>query len=365
MNENLIQTFCDMVRINSESGNEKDFLSYIESLFTREFNAQCEKDKYGNLIMKIPRKNSFKEKPILFACHGDTVSPGRDIEPILKNNFIYSKGDTILGADDKAAIAELFEAIKTADQYPPLEIVISRQEEVGGQGAKNLDISLVKSKIGFVLDMDNIEDIVIGGPSYMYIKVKIIGKAAHAGMCPEKGISSIRIAAKAILKLKEGWVDDETTVNVGIIEGGSILNSVPKETVVKIECRSKSHEKCLQQTELIRKLFTEIAKENRARAEITTKLSFKAYSISEDDNLVKIAKSAIANVGLEPKVSIICGGTDAAHYFQRGIITTVIGMGSRMEHTVEEHISIEDMGKVVKILHYIFKELNKKKYINL
>ena len=205
--EKFVDIFFKMVRISSESGEEKEFINYLRDLFTKELKTKCIIDNYGNLILKIPSKNSNCIEPVFFGVHADTVKPGKDIEPILKNGVIRSKGETILGADDKAGIAELFEAIRTAKQYPPLEIVVSREEEVGLIGTKNIDISLLKSKIGFVIDGSKLEDIIVGGPSYMSIDIKIVGKSAHAGLRPEEGISSSKAAAHAISMLKEGWID--------------------------------------------------------------------------------------------------------------------------------------------------------------
>ncbi len=252
MKRELVNTFFRMVRISSESGNEKEFIHYLKDLFTKELQAECVLDKFGNLIAKVRAKNSGSIEPIFFGVHADTVKPGKEIEPILKDGIIHSKGETILGADDKAGITELFEAIRTANCYPPIEIVVSRKEETGLKGSKNTDASLLKSRMGFVIDTDNLEDIIVGGPSYMSIKVDITGRAAHAGMEPEKGISSIKAASHAISMLKEGWIDDETTVNVGVIRGGEVLNAVPEKTEVKVECRSQIHDKCLQRSDLIK-----------------------------------------------------------------------------------------------------------------
>jgi len=358
MNIELVNTFFEMVQISSESGEEKEFISYLENLFTKKLQAKCIIDDYGNLIAKIPAKNTARTEPILFGVHADTVRPGKDIEPVLENGVIRSAGDTILGADDKAGITELLAAIEAAKRHPPLEIVVSREEEIGLLGSKNLDASFLNSKIGFVVDMDNLADIVIGGPSYMTIDVDIIGKAAHAGMEPEKGISSIKAAADAISKLKQGWIDKETTVNVGVIQGGEIRNSVPEKTEVKVECRSQSHEKCLRQSNLIKEAFVSTAKALRAKTEIKMKLAIKSYCISEDAEPVKVAKQAASSVGLQPEVKAICGGTDAAHYNEKGITTVVIGMGAKAEHTKKENITVADMKKAVSMIQRILEELS-------
>ncbi len=353
----LVKIFCDLVRIDSESGEEENFIAHLQDVLIKNFKAECFIDKYGNLISKIPAKKSDQTEPVLFGVHADTVKPGKNIVPIYRNGIIYSKGETVLGADDKAGIAELFEAIRTAERYPPLEIVVSKEEEVGLLGSKNLDSKLLTSKIGFVVD-GPLENIVIGGPSYMAIDVKIIGKAAHAGTEPEKGISSIKVASCSIAELKEGWVDNESSINVGIIWGGEALNVVPEKTSVKIECRSKSHKKCLDHSNLIKNVFLTNANAKGAQAEVKMELLAKAYRISESAKVVKIAKKAINRVGISPNVCIESGISDALNYNKKGIETVAIGSGGKAEHTKEENISVADMVKAIDIIHYIFDELS-------
>ena len=126
-----------------------------QNIFQKELKGNCIIDNYGNLIVKIPAKNTNCKEPVLFSVHADTVKPGKNIEPVLKDGIICSKGDTILGVDDKAGIAVLFEAIRKAGQYSPLEIIFSKEEEIGLLGSKNIDRSLLESKIGFVIDTRN------------------------------------------------------------------------------------------------------------------------------------------------------------------------------------------------------------------
>ncbi|GAH38121.1 unnamed protein product, partial [marine sediment metagenome] len=357
MKKDLIKLFFELVQIDSESGEEKEFIAYLENLFKNELNAETVIDGYGNLFVKVNGKNTAKTQPILFGVHADTVQPGKDIEPILENGIIRSKGNTILGADNKAGIVELLEAIRSSKSYSPLEIIVSREEEIGTYGSKNLDLTKLKSKEGYVVDGDALDVIVIGGPTYMRITTEITGKAAHAGMEPEKGISSIKAAAHAISMLKEGWIDTESTVNVGVINGGVVTNAVPEKTVVKTECRSLSDKKCREQAELIKEVFTTSARSLGARVEHNVELLMEAVKIEENREFVDIAKMAIKSVGLEPKAKLICGGTDASNYNAKGINTVVIGTGVQKEHTTEEFISVEDMEKGVEIIKMILQEL--------
>ena len=355
--EKVAEIFCDMVQIDSESGEEERFLSYLEELFTRELQAECIRDSYGNLIARVPAKGSDKAEPILLGAHADTVKPGKGIKPVVEDGVIRSAGDTILGADDKAGIAEVFEAVHTAERHPPVEIVITREEEIGLFGSKNLDTSLVDAKMGFILDSDVLDTVIIGGPTHISLDIEITGKSAHAGVDPEKGISAIRVAAEAITRLPEGRIDEETTANVGTIHGGLIRNGVPDRVTIQAECRSLNDEKAKQQAERMRRAFEEAATAAGAKANIDVILEYSAFQLSEDEPVVAIAKQAIAAVGLEPKAQVITGGTDALVLCGKGITSVVLGDGGRAEHTLEENIAIADMVKATGIIRALLENL--------
>lgn len=356
--QRLVDRFMRMVSIPSESGQEQEFIAWLQNVLLDEFEAECGLDGYGNLIAKLSAKDSSRADPVLFGVHADTVSPGTNIRPQLEDGVIRSGGDTVLGADDKAGIAELLEALAVAKRRPPLEIVVTREEERGLAGAKNLDFSRLAAKSGFLLDMDAIDAVVVGGPSRMTIDVQITGRAAHAGMEPEKGISAIRAAALAITKLREGWVDEDTTVNVGVMAAGENRNGVPERAIVRAECRSRRHTRCLAESERLKEVFEMAAREAGAAVRVDMELAYKAIQIPEDAPVVSVARRAVEAVGLTPKVQVICGGTDASVYNDRGIQTVVVGMGARDEHSTREHIRVEDMKQAVRMLTFILEELS-------
>jgi len=350
MNNQLINTFIELVQIPSESGHEEQFLLHLSDMFTRRIGANCLRDAYGNLIARIPGRRDRSGAPLLLGMHGDTVSPGTGIKPVVEHGVIRSDGNTILGADDKAGIAELFEALNRADRFPPLEVVITREEECGVQGSRHLDFTLLKAREGYVLDMDSVDSIVTGGPTKMNLDITIHGRAAHAGMEPEKGISAIRAAALAIARLQDGRIDEVTTSNVGIIHGGENRNSVAERVSVQAEARSLDHERCVMVAERMRKTFEEAAASTGAVAEVVVSTTYRAVNIPSDARVVKVAEDAIRDAGLTPRVFAITGGTDATVYNEHGIQTAVLGIGARNEHTRSEQIAIADMEKAVEIL---------------
>ena len=345
----MIKQFMEMVQIDSESGNEANFINYLEKEF-KKIGATAEKDSYGNLIAKLPAKGCEGKEPILLSCHADTVKPGVGIEPVLKDGVIRSKGDTILGADDKAGIAEMLEALRIAELRPPIEIAIAREEEIGLFGVKNLDYSKLTAKRGFLLDNDTLETIIIGGPSYFTFDVTVKGKSAHAGMEPEKGINAIVAASKAISALKLGRLDNETTANVGIIEGGIVRNGVPDKVVFKAECRSLKHEKAEELANEMKKIMKREVEAAGAQIEIVENNLCKAVDIPESSFTVELSKKALKTVGIDAKATFMTGFTDASIYNNKGIEMAVVGIGARNEHSLDEHIYIEDMEKALKMV---------------
>ncbi len=346
MSERMVEQFLEMVRIPSESGNEAEMIAYLEREFTA-LGAEATVDGYGNLVAKLPALGCEGKDPVLLSCHADTVQPGTGIEPVLEDGVIRSKGDTILGADDKAGIAEMLEALRTATVRPPVEVAISRQEEVGLLGVKELDFSLISARRGFLLDNDTLDTIVIGGPSYFAIDAEVKGRAAHAGMEPEKGINAILAAAKAISALKLGRLDGETTANVGVISGGIIRNGVPDSASFLAECRSLDHGKAHALAEEMVGTITREVEAAGAQVRVTMDCLCEAVDIPADSWTVELSKQALRTVGIEAETTFITGFTDASIYNNRGIEMAVVGIGARLEHSTEEHIHVADMEKAL------------------
>ena len=355
MSERMVRQFMQMVAIDSESGNEARMMDYLLGA-VREAGGEAALDAYGNLLGRFPAKGAGAGKaPILLSCHADTVKPGVGIKAVLEGGVVRSGGDTILGADDKAGIAEVLEALRTSSLHPPVELAVSRQEETGLQGVKNMDFSKLTARYGFLMDNDTLDTIVIGGPSYWAMDVKITGKGAHAGMEPEKGISAIQAAARAIAALQLGRLDHETTANVGVISGGLIRNGVPEVCTFLAECRSADHAKGEKLAEqMVQTIRAEVEKAG-AKVELTCNNLCRAVRIPESARSVQIAKQALKKVGVEAKAVFITGFTDASIYNNQGIEMAVVGIGAQDEHTTRECVAVADMEKAVAVLHEVFR----------
>ncbi len=249
----------------------------------------------------------------------------------------------------------MLEALRIAEVRPPVEVAISRQEEVGLLGVKEMDFSLFKAKKGYLLDNDELETIIIGGPSYFAIDVSIRGRGAHAGMEPEKGINAIQAAAFAIAKLPLGRLDEETTANVGVIEGGIIRNGVPDKVTFLAECRSLDHEKAEKLSKDMEATIREEVTKNGSEVEILIDNKCKAVQISPTAEVVEISKKALNHVGIDAKTAFMTGFTDASIYNNMGIEMAGVGIGAKMEHSTDEHIYVEDMEKAKDMIVEIFR----------
>ena len=354
MSERMLRQFMEMVQIDSESGNESRFMDYLLDQVTA-IGGDAALDDYGNLLANFEAVGCEGVDPILLSCHGDTVKPGVGIEPVLVDGVIRSKGETILGADDKAGIAEVLEALRVTPVRPPVEFAVSRQEEVGLLGVKAMDFGRLSARRGFLMDNDTLHTVVIGGPTYFAIDVAVNGRAAHAGMEPEKGINAIRAAAQGIAALRLGRIDHETTANVGVISGGLIRNGVPDTCSFLAECRSADHDKAVKLAEEMTSILQREIEAAGATADIEVDEMCRAVQIPEEAWSVRVAKEALASVGIDASAVFMTGFTDASIYNNRGIEMAVIGIGAQNEHSTDECIEVDDMEKAVAVLVEIFR----------
>jgi tripeptide aminopeptidase len=282
----------------------------------------------------------------------DTVVPGKKIKPICEGEKIVSSGETILGADDKAAIAALLEALQIIKENNILcgdiEIVFSICEEIGLEGAKNLDISNLNAQMGFVLDAGGqVGKIITTAPSQNSLQIIIYGKSAHAGSNPEEGINAIQVAGFALSRIKLGRIDEETTANIGIISGGKATNIVPDKVTLKGEVRSRNEEKLEKHTERLKKITEDTAQEFKAKAEVKINREYSCYNLSSDDQVLKISMKAAKDMGLQPELCPSGGGSDANVFNKKGFPSVVLAIGMEKVHTVDEYILIKNLKNAV------------------
>jgi len=341
--ERLVKTFCDLVKIDSPSGEEDEIrLELVRRLGDLGFAVQ--QDSYGNLIATEEGNN-----PLLLSAHMDTVEPGRGIKPSVDGDNIVSDGTTILGGDCKAGITAILEGLESIKEDGidriPVELVFSREEEVGLVGARNLDMSMLKATRGVVFDGNGPPSkITKASPTYISFKIDITGRAAHGGVEPEKGLSAVKIASELITQLPQGRMDDETTLNVGVISGGSVRNAVPEHASFEGEFRSRN----IESLEMIKLDINNILEEARSKypdavIDETLNVEFDMYNLSDKDPMMALASDVITKMGMTPVIGPSGGGTDANIFNKKGVSCVCVGMGTRDMHTVREYVPILDL----------------------
>lgn len=372
--QRLAQRFKTFVEIDSLSRQEKDVATALEKILTG-MGAAISYDTAGeqvggncsNLVAKF--KGTVDAEPIFLCGHMDTVGPGKGIKVRFEEGVFRSDGTTVLGADDKSALAIILEVMDVIFEnkidYPPVEIIFTICEEIGLLGAKHFDYSLMESKFGYILDSGDIKGIVTKAPAANKITIKIYGKAAHAGVAPENGINAIMVASKAISQLDLGRIDEETTCNLGIIKGGVATNIVPEFVEIHGEARSHDVKKLKAVTDSIVNTFYTVAEafknrldfpgSNLPRIEVIVENDFPNTDISEDHKAIKLAGKAADNLGMTLTSKTSGGGADANIFFGKGIVAGVLGTGMTDVHTLNESIAIKDMEAIAELVLEILK----------
>lgn len=350
--ERLVRTFCDLTQIDSPSGDEAA-ISKIVAQRLRDLGCEVMTDREQNVVGWLD--GVADAEPVILSAHLDTVEPGRNVKPRLENGLIRSDGTTVLGADDKAGVAVILEAIQASREagrsMRPVEAVFTVGEEVGLRGARALNISALRSKMAVVLDSaGHVGTIINSSPEHHVIDATIVGKAAHAGVAPEEGISAIAVVSRAITSMRLGRLDSETTANVGLIEGGTAMNVVPERVTITAEARSHDPAKVADQVRHMIAALDDSASAVGAEANVEVSVLYRTFNISEDHPLVNLLSAAIRRVGLEPSICATGGGSDASVFNERGITTVNLGVGYEAIHSSDEQIAVTELNRLTAIL---------------
>ena len=358
--DRMTNHLMDLIRIDSPSRNEKDVAMSLKKDMD-DLGAECifdEVDKkvngnVGNLIVKI--KGNSDAPPFFLSSHMDTVAPGIGIKPRIEDGIMRSDGTTILGSDDKSGVSIIVEVLRTLKEqnipHGDIEIAFTICEEVGLLGAKYIDITLFDSKYGIVLDSSTPRRLVLKCPTSDVVVFKVHGLEAHAGLCPENGINSIKIVSEAISNMTIGRIDDETTSNIGIINGGVATNIIPNYVMVKGEARSHSNEKLDREIEHMCKCFNDAAekysvnidgKTVKPTVEIDIERVYEKMDVSSDAHVTQLVDTAVENLGYQIKHHTTGGGCDANYFNNMGIECVNLGTGMYELHTVNEHVIMEE-----------------------
>ena len=353
----IASEFCELVRIDSLSGEEAAvadaLVAKLQALgltVERDAAGDAIGGQCGNIIARLPATDPAKPT-IMLNAHMDTVKPGEGIVPIVEGDIIHSDGSTILGADDKAGIAIILAGVREiiAAEVPhgDLEVVITIAEEIGLFGALYLDYARIKSQFALVFDGGRERGIMTtAAPAAAKLTFTVSGVAAHAGVCPEKGSNAILAASRAIAAMKLGRLDAETTANIGIIQGGAARNIVPDHCRVDGEARSHDQAKLTAQIAHMRECFTRACGDVPGTSvTVDEESSYKSFNLAADDPLVVLVSNAARALGIDPKMEVGGGGSDANVFNARGIPAIILATGPADVHTLQESVAISKMAE--------------------
>ncbi|OGK63022.1 hypothetical protein A2334_01445 [Candidatus Roizmanbacteria bacterium RIFOXYB2_FULL_38_10] len=351
MNNNLVDVFIKLVQIDSVTGYEKkitDFLvSYLKGMVDI-----VKKDSYGNVYARIDGEG----KPIFFASHMDTVEPGRGIKPKIKKGYIVSDGTTILGADNKVAIAGMLEIARLIKKskvlHRPVEFLFTLSEEVGNYGAINFDYSMLRSKLGYCFDTSRpVGTIVDASPFYERFDIIIKGKAAHASL-PEQANNVLFFLASLLKEVPLGQLDEDTILNIGVLQSGHVRNTIPGELTFKGEIRSFVESSLLHHKEIVLKKIHQLVKKYNMQIVCEFVRENPGYKHTDKESLraIKNIEKKMSLCGLKPKIESVWGVSDANIFNERGLICFNLGDGTEHPHTTNERISISQLMTLARLM---------------
>ncbi len=370
--ERLLEEFKTLVSFDAESFHEAQIKEYLKEKLTALGLTVTEDDAVekllsgaegaGNLLAQLPGKE--EGSPLLFSSHMDTVAPGQGKRAIVQaDGRITSDGSTVLGADDAAGLAAILEALTVIREeglpHPALEILFPAAEEPYCRGTSVFDYSKVRARTAYVLDLTGeIGTAAVRAPSILSVEIRVTGRSAHAGFAPEAGINALTAAAKALSALPTGHVSADTTVNFGVITGGTGKNVVPEEVRILGEIRSLRHEAALQQAEKVREVFCGEAEKLGGTAEVNVIEEIRAYDMAPDEYVVRRFERALTAMDLGPaKLVTTYGGSDNNNFAAHGIRGIVMANAMFDVHSTHEYTNIESLRRCAELtLHLMTME---------
>jgi len=368
----LKEVLLDLVQIDSHSRKERKIALHLKGLLEGlgavvilDDAGRAVGGDVGNLIAHF--KGTVPDvEPLFLSAHMDTVPPGEGVVPVVEGDVIRSDGRTVLGGDDKSGIAIILETLRsvTEDAVPrgEIDVVFTICEEVGLLGAKLLDLTQVRARTGLVLDSDSIGFLITKAPAVNRLEIDVLGLEAHAGICPEKGISALEVTAKGIAAMTLGRVDEETTANLGLVSGGTAVNIIPNRVHLTGEVRSQNEDKLERQTHHILQCLNEAAAQYslevngtilKARIDADVRREYEKMDLPEETPIVRQIHEAAQHLGLNINTVAKGGGCDANVFNQRGLAVANLASGMRDIHTVHEWLDLNDLVTAARILQEV------------
>ena len=353
--DRLVKLFQDLCLIDAPSLAERESVAYTKRYLEDVVGLEVHEDRAGELIggnannLVAWLRGTVAGAPKVFlSAHFDTVEPTAGLVIEERDGVFFSASDTILGADDKGGMAPAIEAVhalkESGEPHGDVCLLLSCAEEIGLKGAAALKLDDLGLDFGYVLDTGPpVGSYVTRTANHDKLTVTVVGKPAHAGKDPEKGINAIQVVADAVSGMKLGRIGPETVANLGTIEGGTGTNVVCASVTIRAEARSTDVAELDAQIEHMVTRFEEAATRWGAQVQIEHDRHYLAYQIDPESQVVQIARDASRALGLEPTLRTTLGGSDANVYNAKGVPCIVVACGMDKIHTHDEFISRKDL----------------------
>lgn len=357
--DRLVDNFIKLAKINSEYWNERELgeyiVSFLDNLGFDVKKLELPKELESNGFNIYARLDGKLEGNCVYACHMDTVRPGANVNPIVSGDIIKSDGTTILGADGKAGIAVVLEAVthilEQKMDHKTIELIFTVDEYSGLNGAKVYDYSLIQGKDILFFDAGGPIGTIINQANGNYIfDYTILGQDAHAGLVPEAGINALVVAYRALADVNVGRLDNDMTYNIGIISGGKSRSTVVSDITIKGEVRAFKQSKMVKQIDFVTEKFQETCDKFGAELIYSSKEVYKSFFIEGKSSFVKDISKSFQSIRINPYVLSTGGGSDACAFFQHGFNTLLVSTGMTNVHKLNEYIKISDMSKATQFV---------------
>jgi tripeptide aminopeptidase len=349
--ERLLADFIRYCEIESPSGRERGMADALTADL-RGLDLEVDEDSAGNLLARIP--GSEHGPTVLLCAHMDTVPLDGPVEVVSDNGLLTNRHEAILGADNKAAIATIMGAARRIAREPKpgagVELLFTTGEEQALEGAKAFDMSRLTADFGYVFDHASpIGEIVLASPTYYSVEARFRGQAAHAGIRPEAGHNAIAAAAKAVAAMRIGRLDEETTANVGRIEGGTAANVVAERCFVELETRSLDADKAGRVVTEMVDALGEAASDSECDVETSVERLFRGYRLPRTAPAVEVAAAALTDLGIEPVYITTGGGSDANVFIPAGLPVVNLANGTERNHQPDESVTVEALETMLEV----------------
>jgi tripeptide aminopeptidase len=359
MASEVVDLFTELAALPSPPGDERAVADVVIG-YLRDLGLSVDEDdagpkvgsNIGNVYCRL--EGTDGGSPIFLCAHLDTVPPEGPIEPVIEDGVVRNAAGTILGADNKSAVAAMLEGARRvlAENRPHggIELLFTPKEEVGLLGAAAFDLARLQARLGYVYDQAApIGEVILGAPFSRAMQVRFHGRAAHSGMYPEEGRSAVVAAARAISDLRLGRVDEETTANVGVIQGGTAGNIIPEWCTLDAEARSHDERKLDELVQEMVDAFSFAAGLEDCEVETKVSKSYKGYRFKSEDQVVRIAHAALERSGYTPTYGLSGGAADANVFNEHGLACLNLANGMQDIHTPDERITVDDLEGMVEV----------------